>query len=511
MGAILAMVIGVQVAAFASHPLFPLAGSNFEIDQDANLKVDDSSPSIDWLTGGEATGFRDGVDWKLDTASGANDESFTQGTKEDTADPVVETGSIPPNKSDLKAFGLYEENDEFLELFWARVQDPSGTTNMDFELNQKVCEADGTNCAPTSKKTPVRTGDGTGPLQDDILITYDLSRGGTVATISIRKWNGTKWGPATQLANQTEAVGSINTSTIAASPLGSLSPRTFGEAAVSFDALFGEGQCGSFGSAYLKSRSSDSFTAALKDFVPPLPVEIGNCPAGLTTTAAGSDTPVAFGQPISDTAHLADVPTLAGGTITFHLWPTLADCNAGTKEIDTGLDPVTVSGPNDYNSGDFTPTAAGSYFWTAEYSGDDNPATDSAETACGDANETSVVANAPSTISTTQSWVPRDKALLDHTGGTVTFTLLKGVSLDVCEAGSYAATDVVYTSGPVNVTDTTAPIEVSTTDADAANQPSEVTANDTYRWKVVRSATGGFDAVSTCNETTTLNINNTGA
>src|SRR5829696_3387946 len=109
MGAILAMVIGVQVAAFASHPLFPLAGSNFEIDQDANLKVDDSSPSIDWLTGGEATGFRDGVDWKLDTASGANDESFTQGTKEDTADPVVETGSIPPNKSALKPFGLYEE------------------------------------------------------------------------------------------------------------------------------------------------------------------------------------------------------------------------------------------------------------------------------------------------------------------------------------------------------------------------------------------------------------------
>ena len=27
--------------------------------------------------------------------------------------------------------------------------------------------------------------------------------------------------------------------------------------------------CLTFGSAYLKSRSSDSFTAALKDFVPP--------------------------------------------------------------------------------------------------------------------------------------------------------------------------------------------------------------------------------------------------
>ena len=35
--------------------------------------------------------------------------------------------------------------------------------------------------------------------------------------------------------------------------------------------------CESFGSAYLKSRSSDSFTAALKDFVPPQAVNITNC------------------------------------------------------------------------------------------------------------------------------------------------------------------------------------------------------------------------------------------
>jgi len=35
--------------------------------------------------------------------------------------------------------------------------------------------------------------------------------------------------------------------------------------------------CLSFGAAYLKSRSSDSFTAALKDFVPPAPVNVSNC------------------------------------------------------------------------------------------------------------------------------------------------------------------------------------------------------------------------------------------
>ena len=43
-----------------------------------------------------------------------------------------------------------------------------------------------------------------------------------------------------------------------------------------FDAIAGAG-CVSFGSAYLKSRSSDSFTAALKDFIAPTPTGLNNC------------------------------------------------------------------------------------------------------------------------------------------------------------------------------------------------------------------------------------------
>ena len=50
-----------------------------------------------------------------------------------------------------------------------------------------------------------------------------------------------------------------------------LSPKTFGEAAVNLtdSSIFPAGRCTSFGSGYLKSRSSDSFTAAIKDFVAP--------------------------------------------------------------------------------------------------------------------------------------------------------------------------------------------------------------------------------------------------
>src|SRR5207249_1416615 len=59
-----------------------------------------------------------------------------------------------------------------------------------------------------------------------------------------------------------------------------LSARTFGEAAINLtdgNILPGGGGCAGFGSAYLKSRSSDSFTAAVKDFIAPIPVKISSC------------------------------------------------------------------------------------------------------------------------------------------------------------------------------------------------------------------------------------------
>ena len=130
MATIGAVVLGAgllsSTAALASHPEVSLSGSNFEIDTDANLKVDDAG-SLDWANVTEKR--------KADVASGTGDNSFGQGTKEDTAVPTVVSGSIPPNKSDLKYFGVYQEGTSsagFLNLFWSRVQDPTGTTNMDF-------------------------------------------------------------------------------------------------------------------------------------------------------------------------------------------------------------------------------------------------------------------------------------------------------------------------------------------------------------------------------------------
>ncbi|MFC9917973.1 prealbumin-like fold domain-containing protein [Agromyces binzhouensis] len=260
--------------ALAAHGDVSLIGSDFEIDTDANLKVDHATPpSLDWANVNEAR--------QADVESGTGDDSFGQGSKEDTEVPSVVSGSIPPNKSDLKNFGTYLEETpggDFLHMFWHRVQDPTGTTNMDFEFNQsETLSANGV--------TPVRT-DG------DLLIQYDLANGGTNPELFLSRWvaSGPKsqceaanstpcWGTRVNLSAAGDATGSINTSMIPAADaegLGDISARTFGEASVDFSAIVGDG-CVTFGSAYLKSRSSDSFTAAMKDFIAPLDTGIDSC------------------------------------------------------------------------------------------------------------------------------------------------------------------------------------------------------------------------------------------
>src|SRR6266545_7185191 len=215
---VLGLVLAYVMPALASHSEVSLAGSNFEIDSDANLRVDDPAPSLDWANVAEIR--------KADTTSGPTDESFGQGTKEDTAVPTVVNGSIPPNKSDLKFFGLHQEgatSGGFLHLFWSRVQEPSGTTNMDFEFNQKAAAPGQGNGV-----TPLRTA-------GDLLIVYDLSQGGTHPSLSLRQWTGSAWGPAIDLTSSGKATGSINTSPIPAGEsdgLGAQDPRTFGEASL---------------------------------------------------------------------------------------------------------------------------------------------------------------------------------------------------------------------------------------------------------------------------------------
>jgi hypothetical protein len=274
-------ITAILLALALVYPgLANLPGSPFDAG-DGNLVLNDEAQ--DWAN---APNLATAVD-----ILGRNDNSFGQGTKEDTAVPTVVTGSIPPNKSDLLRFYVANQlvaGDQFLYLAWERVQEPSGTTNMDFEFNQSTTLSG-------NGVTPVRTA-------GDVLIKYDLAQGGTTPVLGFHRWvttgnpatvceaNNTVpcWGPAQSLAGNFE--GSINdpannpptgsvTDPIPPDAPRTLSARTFGEAAVNLTdgGLLPPGQCEAFSGAYLKSRSSDSFTAAVKDFIAPIPVSISNC------------------------------------------------------------------------------------------------------------------------------------------------------------------------------------------------------------------------------------------
>jgi uncharacterized repeat protein (TIGR01451 family) len=263
------------------------AGSPLEID--GNLD-DDAVAGKDWKTLPDSTFTctppRLGCD--IDLPTGRNDNSFGQGTKEDTPVPKIVKGSIPNNKSDLLRFYLAKErfgSNDYLYLAWSRVQEPTGTTNMDFELNQS-------STASSNGVTPVRS-DG------DILVRYDLSQGGVNPQLAFHRWITTGSPSNCEASNAlpcwdkkhtltTDVDAEINT--VAVTDIGgsNLSARTFGEAKINLQdsGIFPAGTCTVFGKAYLKSRSSDAFTSEIKDFIAPIPINITNCaPITLNNTA----------------------------------------------------------------------------------------------------------------------------------------------------------------------------------------------------------------------------------
>ena len=239
----------------------------------------------------------------LDKPTGGTDDSFGQGTKEDTPVPTVVSGSIPNNKSDLTRFYVTNNRKsvtvggttavhDFLYLAWERVQEPNGTTNMDFEFNQS-------STLSSNNVTPVRTA-------GDILIKYDLSQGGGSLSIGFHTWVTTGnpatvceasnsvpcWGKLVDLTATGAVQGEANDVEVV-DPLNPNAPRTlsvltFGEASLDLQAagIFSQTVCKHFGAAYLKSRSSDAFTSELKDFIAPIPVNIANCAPRLINNLA---------------------------------------------------------------------------------------------------------------------------------------------------------------------------------------------------------------------------------
>ena len=296
--ACLALVLAGTTGAQAN-----LDGSPFDAG-DGNLEV--NGVEDDWATAAINCVSTAGavVGCGLDLPTGQQDNSFGQGTKEDTAVPSVVSGQIPNNKSDLTRFyasvKTEDNGKDYAYLAWERVQEPNGTTNMDFEFNKSATlSANGV--------TPVRSA-------GDVLIKYDLAQGGVNPVLGFHRWvtdESTEltpaqaceasntfpcWDKVHSLANQSLFEASINTA-IVVDPINpdaprSLSPRTFGEAAIDLtgSGIIPAGTCETFSGAYLKSRSSDSFTAALKDFIAPVPLNFQKCGSiKIRKTTVGGD------------------------------------------------------------------------------------------------------------------------------------------------------------------------------------------------------------------------------
>ncbi|MHC4218646.1 MAG: hypothetical protein ACYSU7_09355, partial [Planctomycetota bacterium] len=286
-------------------------GSNFEID--GNLLDEEGSSGLDW--GSQELALLNVLDPPLTDLSPDYlvDNSFSEGAKESDTDPAVLDTSVPPNKSDLTNFLIAQEEVDgngFLALGWIRANS-LGTANFDFELNQLDTKT-------SNGVTTVRT---TG----DVLFSFDFESSGNVVTLSLREWDGdrTRWGQPRTLNIEGTGFAAINDPELfGTQPGGELNPFTgllmpdqsFGEAVINLTQTFDGSDCRKFVSAYLKGRSSTPFTAALKDFVMPVPALVNTCRTIDVLNEATADATNPGQDPVSDSATvlLSNDPFYAG-------------------------------------------------------------------------------------------------------------------------------------------------------------------------------------------------------
>jgi hypothetical protein len=271
---------------------------------DGNMSVEGSE--TDWATPPP------NLTADADRPTGNTDDSFGQGAKEDKPVPSVVSGSIPNNKSDLTNFYFASEQIQghtFIYLAWTRAN-TLGNANMDFEFNQS-------SALSSNNTTPVRT-------PGDILVTFDFVNGGSRPDLGLLTWitsaNGSKadcfaanalpcWGKRVDLGNAGFAEGSVNTSPITDLISGGTLPvLTFGEVAIDLTAagVVGLNACNPFASAFLKSRSSASFPAELKDFIAPIEVNINTCFKVITIVC----------KEAGNTLHPSSITLFDNGTLT---------------------------------------------------------------------------------------------------------------------------------------------------------------------------------------------------
>ncbi|MFN2606794.1 MAG: beta strand repeat-containing protein, partial [Acidimicrobiales bacterium] len=200
---------------------------------------------------------------------------------------------------------------------------------------------------------------------------------------------------------------------------------------------------------FVASYSGDANNAAVGPTACTDPAEAVTVGKVSPTIVTNASAPVVAGGTIHDTATLSGGvnPT---GTITFDLFgPKDATCSGAVAFTAT----VPVAGNGNYDSPDFTATAAGTFRWVASYSGDANNNA-AGPTACSDPAETVTITKSSPLVATNASGsVPVGQAISDTatlTGGTnptgsITFTAF-GPNNATC-AGPAVFTSTVTVTG----------------------------------------------------------------
>lgn len=270
-------------AASLSPSSVPLEGSSF---QGADGDQDEAAALVDW-------GSLQSAGWVVHSAdANAQDTAFAGGTKEGEPDQwrlSTEKDGVDPGKANiLDAWSAVDQPGArtFLYLAFARAA-PNGDTFLTFELNQDARLW--TNSAGT--KIPCRR-DG------DVLVSYEIAGNG--AEVVLNRWRTDETDPGSGCARTGSieplatvpadaAQGALNSGAIANHLPGSVGATVpagqFGEAALDLEALLGHafpGGCFGFGSIWMHSRSSQSDSSQMQDYLAPQPIELRTCAAAGT-------------------------------------------------------------------------------------------------------------------------------------------------------------------------------------------------------------------------------------
>src|SRR6266571_5110213 len=263
---LLFLLIGAAVANRAA-----LAGNtvgSFEID--GNLIVDHLTPPtepLDW----DSNPFPAALTTFTD-ATGPSDGIFGQGSKENNQSTwVCTTGSAPP-KDDIVneisingappiaseiAFRFFPTGGvekQFLYANWSRLSN-NGDAHIDYEFNQ--ADPSTNPASPGCPQLPRRT-------PGDFLISFDTQNGGATITVSAFTWNGSAFMPLS-VGNQGLLWDAAVNTAASITGLTVTGTNLFGELALNVSDTIGTIPCNKVLFASMKTRSSTSISAELKD------------------------------------------------------------------------------------------------------------------------------------------------------------------------------------------------------------------------------------------------------